>query len=123
VASIVLVMVVDASAASRRQSADRSDPKGAAGLRGSDEVANPLLKAAHVRLAYDRRGQRLLRGNQQAARPEDQPPGCIDQPFQGSCSVGGQVDLIKRRITKAQNAADRRLDQDLAGREVTVNCY
>jgi hypothetical protein len=82
VASIVLVMVVDASAASRRpesisfaaawmiaaktaisQSADRSDPKGAAGLRGSDEVANPLLNAAHVRLAYDRRGQRLLRGN------------------------------------------------------------
>jgi len=82
VASIVLVMVVNASAASRRpqsisfaaawmiaaktaisQSADRSDPKGAAGLRGSDEVANPLLKAAHVRLAYDRRGQRLLRGN------------------------------------------------------------
>jgi hypothetical protein len=26
----------------------------------------------------------------------------IDQPFQGSCSVGGQVELVKRRITKAQ---------------------
>jgi hypothetical protein len=45
------------------QSADRSDPKGAAGLRGSDEAANLLLNAAHVRLAYGHRRQRLLRGN------------------------------------------------------------